>query len=140
MTPYTRDDLEFNGVSIANVEVDKLETYFEHYDFDVSNGVYYSKDEMMASEPLSFIIRQPRINHKPFSIYFDVYSDVEGDAVFKVFLGPKYDSKGYPISLERNWQNFVGLDWFVHKLTKGKNNVERNSSEFFFYKEDCASS
>lgn len=136
LTPYTQDALHYVGVKINDVKVDKLETYFEYYDFDVNNEVYYTKEEMMAPEQPSFTVRQPRINHKPFHVHFDVKSDVEGDAVFKVFLGPKYDSKGYPISLEHNWQNFVELDWFVHKLTKGQNKVERKSSEFFFYKED----
>ncbi|XP_041982501.1 uncharacterized protein LOC121735665 [Aricia agestis] len=137
LTPYTQDMLHYVGVKINSVKVDKLVTFFDYYNFDVSNGLYFTKEEMKSNHQ-SYFVRQPRLNHKPFTVSVDVKSDVEGDAVFKIFLGPKYDSKGYPISLEDNWQNFVELDWFVHKLVKGQNKVERSSTDFFFYKEDSA--
>lgn len=81
-------------------------------------------------------MRQPRLNHKPFTVTVDVKSDVAADAVFKIFMGPKYNGEGYPITLEDNWMNFVELDWFVHKLTAGQNKIERSSTDFLFYKED----
>ncbi|XP_034834337.1 arylphorin subunit beta-like [Maniola hyperantus] len=136
LTPYTQDNLHYVGVKINDVKVEKLSTFFEYYDFDVSNNVFYNQDELKTGKMPYFTVRQPRINHKSFNVEVDVKSDVEGDAVFKFFLGPKYDSKGYPISLEDNWQNFVELDWFVEKLQKGQNKIKRSSNDFFFYKED----
>lgn len=138
LTPYTQDSLHYVGVKINDVKVEKLVTFFEYYDFDVSNNVFYSQNELKSEKMPYFTVRQPRINHKAFNVEVDVKSDVEGDAVFKFFLGPKYDSKGYPISLEDNWMNFVELDWFVEKLTKGQNKIVRSSNDFFFYKEDSA--
>ncbi|XP_023936946.1 arylphorin subunit beta [Bicyclus anynana] len=138
LTPYTQDTLHYVGVKINDVKVDKLITYFEYYDFDVSNNVFYTQEEFKSGNMPTYSVRQPRINHKKFDIEFDVKSDVEGDAVVKVFFGPKYDSKGYPIPLENNWQNFVEFDWFVQKLTKGQNKFKRSSNDFFFYKEDSA--
>ncbi|CAK1555807.1 unnamed protein product [Leptosia nina] len=138
LTPYTQDALHYVGVKINDVKVDKLVTYFDYYDFEVSNGVYFSKEEMKSHNWPYYVVRQPRLNHKPFTVSVDVKSDVEGDAVFKIFLGPKYDGNGYPIELENNWQNFVELDWFVQKLSKGQNKIERHSTDFYYTKEDSA--
>ncbi|CAH0720330.1 unnamed protein product, partial [Brenthis ino] len=136
LTPYNQDLLHYVGVKINDVKVSKLVTYFDYYDFDVSNNVFFTKDELKSGQYPWYVVRQPRLNHKLFTVTVDVKSDVEGDAVLKMFVGPKYDSKGYPISLEDNWQNFVELDWSVQKLVKGQNKIERVSNEFFFYKED----
>ncbi|XP_072945095.1 uncharacterized protein [Epargyreus clarus] len=136
VTPYTQDTLHFVGVKINDVKVEKLVTYFEHYDFDISNGIYYREEQYKSSNFPFFKVRQPRLNHRPFTVTVDVKSDIECEAVFKFFLGPKYDSNGYPISLEENWKYFVELDWFVHKLTPGQNKVDRHSTDFFVYKED----
>ncbi|XP_050665724.1 arylphorin subunit alpha-like isoform X5 [Leptidea sinapis] len=136
LTPYNQENLHYVGVKVNDVKVDKLVTYFDYYDFEVTNNVYYSKEELKSSAFPFFVVRQPRLNHKPFTVTVDVKSDVEGDAVIKIFLGPKYDSKGYPIDLEENWQNFVELDWSVQKLTKGQNKIERRSTEFYYVRED----
>ncbi|CAH2092844.1 unnamed protein product [Euphydryas editha] len=133
---YTQDTLNYVGVKINDVKVDKLVTFFDYYDFDVSNNVYYTQEELKSQQHTSYVVRQPRLNHNLFKVSFDIKSDVEGDSVIKIFMGPKYDYLGYLISLGENWQNFVELDWFVHKLTKGQNTVERASSEFFYFKED----
>lgn len=139
LVPYNQDVLHYVGVKINDVKVDKLVTYFDYYDIDVSNNVFYSKEELKSQQWPHFFVRQPRLNHKPFSVEVDVKSDVEGDAVVKIFLGPKYNGNGFPISLEDNWQNFVELDWSVQKLVKGQNKIVRLSKDFFFYKEDSVS-
>ncbi|CAG4951805.1 unnamed protein product [Colias eurytheme] len=138
LIPYTQDVLHYVGVKINDVKVDKLVTYFDYYDFEVTNAVCLNQEEMKSNKFPFYVVRQPRLNHKPFSVSIDVKSDVEGDAVFKIFLGPKYNSQGYPISLEDNWMNFVELDWFVQKLSKGQNKFERKSSDFYYVREDSA--
>ncbi|XP_075980760.1 larval serum protein 1 gamma [Anticarsia gemmatalis] len=133
--PYTHDDLHFVGVKINDVKVDKLVTYFDYYDVNITNSFLLTKQEF-AQFSESFLIRQPRLNHEPFSLNINVKSDVACDAVFRVFIGPKYDSNGYPINLEKDWMKFYKLDWFVQKLNAGENNVVRKSSEFIFFKDD----
>nr|QRN45222.1 arylphorin 1 [Tineola bisselliella] len=135
LEPYTKEQLYFNGVKVTDVQVEKLETYYEYFDFDATNGLYYSKEES-NNFPYYFKVRQPRLNHKPFNVQIEVKSDVSTDAVFKIFMVPKYDGAGNVITLEHNWMNFYELDWFTHKLTPGKNTIERNSREFFYFKED----
>ncbi|XP_063628133.1 arylphorin subunit alpha-like [Cydia splendana] len=142
LEPYSYSQLHFEGVKINNVKTDKLVTFFESYDFDITNDIFHSVEEFKANKPYDgntydvFSVRQPRLNHKPFTVTVDIKSDDATDAVFKFFLGPKYDSNGYPLNIEENWMNFVELDWFVHKLTPGQNKIERQSRDFSLYKED----
>ncbi|XP_053610976.1 arylphorin-like [Plodia interpunctella] len=138
LEPYDQEVLHYSGVKINDVSVGNLTTFFEYYDFNATNAVFLS-DQEIQQQYSSFIVRQPRLNHEPFSVTIDVKSDVEAEAVFKIFVGPKYDGEGRPLSLEDNWMNFVELDWFTHKLTSGQNKVERKSEEFFFFKEDSVS-
>lgn len=135
LKPYTYEDLHFVGVKINDVKVDELVTYFEYYDFNMTNSLLLSKSSF-EKYPESFVVRQPRLNHKPFTVDINVKSDVASEAVFKIFIGPKYDNYGYPLNLEKDWHKFYELDWFIHKLTPGENKVERKSSEFIFFKED----
>lgn len=133
LAPYTQEDLHFVGVKINDVKLDKLVTYFDLYDFDALNMVIKNNDKEFTQD---FKIRQPRLNHKAFTVTIDVKSDVPTDAAFKIWIGPKYDSNGYPITIEKNWQNFFELDWFTHKLIPGMNKIERSSNDFFWFKED----
>ncbi|XP_075980759.1 uncharacterized protein LOC142979612 [Anticarsia gemmatalis] len=133
--PYTHDDLHFVGVKVSDVKVDKLVTYFDYFDFTATNTMKYTKNEL-KKYPHDFVFRQPRLNHVPFNVDINVKSDVASDAVFKIFIGPKYDSNGYPLNMEHDWNKFYELDWFIHKLTPGENKIVRKSSEFMFFKED----
>lgn len=135
LAPYTQDKLHYVGVKVTDVQVEKLVTFFDFFDYDVTNALYKNLEELKTFTP-RYVVRQPRLDHKPFSVTIDVKSDVETEAIVKVFMGPKYDSNGYPISLEDNWMNFVELDWFKQKLTPGQNKIVRKSDQFFFYKED----
>nr|UAX26438.1 arylphorin [Galleria mellonella] len=138
LEPYSQDVLHYVGVKINDVKVDKLVTYFEYFDWNATNAVYLSEQQLDTVSP-SYIVRQPRLNNKPFTVNIDIKSDVESEVVVKIFLGPKYDGNGLPISLEDNWINFIELDWFTHKLTSGQNKIARKSEEFFFFKDDSVS-
>lgn len=133
LKPYTQEDLHFVGVKINDVKVEKLATYFEMYDFDALNMVINEHDKDIVQD---FKIRQPRLNHKHFSLTINVKSDVATEAAFKVWIGPKHDSNGFPIPIEKNWQNFFELDWFIDELKPGMNKIERNCDDFFWFKED----
>ncbi|XP_047994400.1 arylphorin subunit alpha-like [Leguminivora glycinivorella] len=142
MEPYSYSQLYFHGVKINDVKIDKLVTFFEPYDFVITNDIFHSIEEFKANKPYDgntydvYSVRQPRLNHKPFTVTVDVKSEVSTDAVFKIFLGPKYDSNGYPLNIEDNWVNFIELDWFIHKLTPGQNKIERRSLDFVPHREE----
>ncbi|XP_060804780.1 arylphorin-like [Amyelois transitella] len=135
LEPYTRDNLHYVGVKINDIQVDDLVTYFEYYDFNITNAMYFSS-KGSSDYYHNFIVRQPRLNHKPFTVTFDIKSDVASEVVIKLFMAPKYDGEGRLLTLEENYMNFVELDCFTHKLTNGQNKIQRKSDEFFFYKDD----
>ncbi|XP_063829463.1 arylphorin-like [Ostrinia nubilalis] len=136
--PYSQDNLHYIGVKINHVEISELLTFFDFHPFNATNSIIYSDSELVAPKK-SFVVLQPRLNKQPFTVKINVKSDVNEQATFKIFVGPKYDSKGYPIQFEDNYMNFVQLDWFTHQLTKGENVIERSSEEFFHFKDDSLS-
>ncbi|KAJ0174679.1 hypothetical protein K1T71_009787 [Dendrolimus kikuchii] len=133
--PYSSQNLLFSGVEVTDIEVTKLTTFFEFYDFDASDSIFLSKEEM-KSYPHTFKVRQPRLNHKSFTVNIDVKSDTACDAVVKIFIGPKYNENGFPVSLEKDWMKFYELDWFTQKLNQGQNKITRKSDDFVMFKED----
>ncbi|XP_019895576.2 larval serum protein 2 [Musca domestica] len=143
---YQKKDLEFPGVTLDTVHLpEKLTTFFEYFDSDVSNLVdvatpavegssdaLYTFGRNSVYEGHSFVVkaRQKRVNHQPFEFTLDVTSDKTQKAVVKVFLGPKYDENGHVLNLEDNYQNFFELDHYVVDLVAGVNHLKRSSEEF----------
>ncbi|KOB76640.1 Very-high-density lipoprotein receptor [Operophtera brumata] len=125
---YTREELYFPGVKIDNVLVDKLVTYFDDYLFDITNAVVLTEAELKKTNAdMEIFARKRRLNHEPFKVTLDVYSDKTTDSVVKIFLGPKYDHLNRLIDINANRLNFVELDSFTYKLVTGKNTITRNS-------------
>lgn len=124
---YTKHDLEFPGVRIESINVDRLVTYFEWYYIDLSHAVFY--DYKHETEPFSIRAKQLRLNHKPFTYTINVNSDKAVDAVVRIFIGPKYDVYGREIDINKNRLNFYIIDKFVHHLQSGNNAIIRNSKQ-----------
>lgn len=109
---YTKKELEFNGVRIENVEVDKLVTFCDNKDFLINNVV----DVATMKDGRAFNIKawQDRLNYKPFTYKMSINSDKTAKAVVRIFLGPavegeKYDDYSY---LLQNYKYFFMLDEF----------------------------
>lgn len=125
---YTHEELYFPGVKIDNVMVDKLVTYFDDYLMDITNAVVLTEDEIKkTTSDMTIFARKRRLNHQPFKVTLDVFSDKTADCVVKIFLGPKYDHLNRLIDINQNRLNFVELDSFLYKLVNGKNTIVRNS-------------
>ena len=111
---YTQEQLLFPGVKIESVAIDKLTTFFDHFDSDISNALPV-KSHKEATE-LNVKVRQQRLNHKPFTYHITVNSDKNVKAMVRVFLGPKYDSHGYEIDMTDNWMHFLHIDeWMLDR-------------------------
>lgn len=148
--PYSHSELAFDGVKIENVEVDKLVSYYDKFDADISNAVDVEPfDESVASDLAKFgrvshhhgkdfVIkaRQSRLNHLPFNVKISVKSDKLQKAVVKLFLGPKYDVYGHKIDFHENRKNFFELDHFLATLNPGVNSISRSSNEFVWFVKD----
>ncbi|XP_065358430.1 arylphorin subunit C223-like [Calliphora vicina] len=132
--PYTHEELLFPGVTIKDVKVSELVTYFDLVDFDVTNLM---NDKMTFVEgqfvwDKTLLARQMRLNHKPFDFDFVIESDKAQKVVIRTFLGPKYDEFGRVISLTENRENFMELDSFFYTLKSGVNEFKRSSEDFFW--------
>ncbi|KAF5294361.1 hypothetical protein FQR65_LT10814 [Abscondita terminalis] len=128
---YTRDELNFAGVKVEGIEVDRLVTFFDNFDIDISNVVYVNDDEFQDND-WDIHVRQFRLNHKPFTYKINVTSADVNEAVVRVFIGPKWDEYGRFIEIEDNRLNFVEIDRFTRTLQVGKNLIVRDSEELLF--------
>ncbi|XP_039446838.1 hexamerin-1.1-like [Culex pipiens pallens] len=132
---YTFDELNFKGLEIKNVAFDKLATYFEYYDSDISNIIPmgFSSDKFWD---FSVLARQKRINHKPFSYTMDVMSEFAGKGVVRMFMGPKmYDMQ----QLQHLRKYFFQVDQYLYDFVAGKNTIVRNSRDYYWSVKDRTS-
>lgn len=148
---YTYDEINFEGVKIESVEMDKLVTYFDRFDADITNAVDVEVyDEKTPETDLKkfgkiahyqgedFIIkaRSTRLNTVPFTYKLSVSSEKAVKGVIRAYLGPKYDSYGNVYHVNDNRENFVLLDVFAFEFKAGKNLITRNSDDFSFFVKD----
>nr|CAB55604.1 methionine-rich storage protein [Spodoptera litura] len=127
---YTRDDFDFPGVKIDRFTTDKLVTFMDEYDLDITNALYLDDAEMKKKRPdMLMVARMRRLNHHPFKVTVDVTTDKTVDAVVRIFIGPKYDCLGRLMSVNDKRLDMVEIDTFKYKLETGKNTIVRNSVE-----------
>ncbi|XP_058455615.1 hexamerin-1.1-like [Malaya genurostris] len=149
---YSKEQLNYPGVRIESVEMDKLVTYFDKFDADITNAVdveVFDDGSMTSTEMKKFgkmahyqgedfviYARVPRLNHLPFTFNLNVVSDKAHQAMLLVFIGPKYDQYGNIYGVNENRENFYELDHFLVDLVPGKNLISRNSKEFSWFVKD----
>lgn len=146
LDPYTDNEINFNGVSIDSIGLDRLTTYFDRFDADITNAVdieadkatYKSKKSSKSDNSSGFVVkaRQWRLNHLPFTLSLNITSPTAQKAIVKVFLGPKLDEAGNVIDINENRENFYEIDKYVVQLKSGLNTISRNSNQFAFYSQD----
>ncbi|XP_073843988.1 arylphorin subunit A4-like [Musca autumnalis] len=136
--PYTYNDLYFPGVEIEGVNVTDMVSYFDIYDFDVTNlmndGMTFVDGKFVWDKML--MGRQMRLNHKDFELEYTIKSDKKEKVVVSAFLGPKFDEYDRVLPLEKNRKNFVQIDEFLYELNSGINTIKRNSKDFYWTTDD----
>ncbi|XP_047108540.1 hexamerin-like [Schistocerca piceifrons] len=123
LAPYTHQELAMPGVKVDSVTFDKLVTFFDEFDIDVSNVVGEAYDKSYV------VVRQPRLNHKPFNYHIKVTSDKQVDAIVRVFYGPRFDAYGREYTLEERKNYYVMMDVFPYTLEAGENVIVRSSRQ-----------
>ncbi|XP_058801614.1 arylphorin subunit alpha-like [Phymastichus coffea] len=131
---YTKNELEFPGVKIENVEVDKMVTFFDKKEYLINNAV--AVDSFKEGKSFNIKTWQYSLNYKPFTYKFAVNSDKDTRGVMRIFLGPavegeKYDYYTYLLNY---YQYFFMLDEFQVDLKPGMNTIERHSIDSYFFK------
>ncbi|KAJ6638512.1 Larval serum protein 2 [Pseudolycoriella hygida] len=153
--PSYKKELIFDDVKIQSVEMDKLVTFFDKFDSDITNAVdvelfdkktfafektsdlfKFGKVSHYMGEDFVIKARQWRLNHKPFSFKLNVYSNRAVKSVVRVYMGPKYDEFGRVFDVNANRENFVLLDLFKYDLVFGDNVITRDSNDFTWYVKD----
>lgn len=125
---YNREDFDFPGVKIDRFTTDKLVTFIDEYDLDITNAIFLDDVELKKKHSdMVTVARMRRLNHHPFKVTVDVTSDKTVDAVVRVFIGPKYDCAGRLLSVNDKRLDMVEIDSFLYKLETGKNTIVRNS-------------
>ncbi|CAD7005954.1 unnamed protein product [Ceratitis capitata] len=138
LEPYTHEQLYADGIQVMGAKIDKLVTYFDMVDIDVSNLM----NDKMVFDDGKFIwnnalyARQMRLNHKPFNYEVIVNAEKPQKVVMRTFIGPKFDEYGRIISLNNNRKNFIELDEYVMELTAGENVIKRSSNDFYWTVKD----
>lgn len=144
LLPYRRDELEMDGVKIESLEIDKLITYFDRSDVDITNAIDIERplDENLSKlrqigrisnyrgNDLVIKARQWRLNNVPFKVKLSVSSLKAQPSIVRLYLGPKYDDGGHVIGLNGNRLNYVLLDIFKYDLVAGNNLIMRESRDF----------
>jgi hypothetical protein len=103
--------LEFPGVTIQEVAVDDLVTYFEDFDIDMLNAL----DDTPELEDVEIKARVRRLNHRPFTVSITVNSNREQTTAVRIFLGPKVDWFGQEIPINEKRLYVIEIDKFVAK-------------------------
>ncbi|XP_028169947.1 arylphorin subunit alpha-like [Ostrinia furnacalis] len=128
---YTRNELYFPGVEVLSVDIKKMMTSFDSFEFDVTNSLKTTT----TNTTFQVKVAQPRLNHKPFSIKLNISSLVTKKAFVKIYLGPKM----MPGELASKKHLFVLLDMFELNLKRGANGVTRSSDQMTSFSDDFIS-
>ncbi|XP_042239109.1 hemocyanin A chain-like [Homarus americanus] len=125
LPPYTREELLYSNVEITDVDVTELSTFFEEFEFDLSNAL----DSTENVEEVSVKTHVSRLNHKPFS--FNIHAKAKNDdkVTVRIYIAPKYDENHIAVSLEEGRWREILLDTFWTDVHEGNNVIKRKSSQ-----------
>nr|AGR40405.1 hexamerin 1 precursor [Occasjapyx japonicus] len=154
LEPYTKEDLEFPGVRVGKVQLDRdITTFLEDYEFDLDNAVDYSPVEEMEQASrwqteggyhhhqhqqqekkddltlpkLKAVTK--RLNHHPVTFLIHIDSQEKKDVTVRVFLAPKYDQHHREMTLDKQGWQMVEIDRFTTTVEAGEQVIERKSTE-----------
>lgn len=134
---YNKEDLDFKGVEIKSVEMDKLITYFDLFEADITNAVDVAASELNdGMENFMIKARNRRLNHLPFTVKLNVNSNKAQKSVVQMFVASKYDAYGHVYRMEDNRENFYLMGKWIVDLKEGMNMITRESSTLHPYVKD----
>lgn len=137
LAAYTKEELNFKGVEIKSVEMDKLVTYFDTFDADITNAVDVNAKELKdGMENFMIKARNWRLNHMPFSVKLNIDSNKAQKSVVYMYVATKYDQYGHEYTMEANRENFYLMTKWIVDLKEGQNMLNYESSSFYPYVKD----
>ncbi|KAJ8715014.1 hypothetical protein PYW08_004995 [Mythimna loreyi] len=128
---YSRNELYFPGVEVVNIDVKKMMTAYDYFEFDVTDALKLDD----SKSTFNVKIGQPRLNHKPFTVKLNISSLVAKKGLVKIYLGPKL----MPGELAAKKNLFTLLDVFEINLKIGTNVISRSSDDMKHFASDFMS-
>ncbi|XP_055855263.1 larval serum protein 1 beta chain-like [Episyrphus balteatus] len=137
---YKHEELLLPGVTIKDVKVDKMMTYFDLVDFDITNLMSHNLMNENGSGKMlwdkTLLARQMRLNHKPYTVEMMVNSEQAQKVVIRTFLAPEFDEFGRMIDLMKHRENIMEIDAFTYDLVAGENMIKRSSKDYLWTSKD----
>ncbi|XP_050732772.1 hemocyanin A chain-like isoform X2 [Eriocheir sinensis] len=125
LPPYTVDELKYENVEIHGVDVDELVTFFEDFEFDLSNALDTSDNVADVSVKAHI----PRLNHKDFSYNIRYHADHADKVTVRVYITPKNDENGVRRPIEENRWHSILIDTFWTNVEAGDHVIHRSGSD-----------
>lgn len=129
--PYTKSELYFPGVEVVSVDVKKMLTNLDYFEFDITEALKIGNGDTTFRVKIG----QPRLNHKPFVMKLNISSLVTQKGFVKIYLGPKM----MPGEFAKKKNLFNLLDSFEINLKSGSNIVSRTSDDTKMFSPDFTS-
>ncbi|XP_058457196.1 phenoloxidase 2-like [Malaya genurostris] len=131
LTPYTKRQLEFEGISITRITVQSegapantLHTFWQQSDVDLSRGMdFVPRGNVFA--------RFTHLQHAPFIYNMQIENDSDAQRIgfVRIFMAPRNDERGQPMPFRDQRLFMVEMDKFLVALRPGPNRIRRRSHE-----------
>ncbi|XP_012266497.2 phenoloxidase 1 [Athalia rosae] len=128
---YSQQQLVYPGVTVTDCQLvtpnqptNVLSTFWQQSDVDLSRGLDFTPRGAVLA-------RFTHLNHSPFT-YRIAVNNANNSAVMgtcRIFLGPKLDERGLPITMRDQKDLMIELDRFTVTLRPGNNTIQRRSDE-----------
>ncbi|XP_073819928.1 phenoloxidase 2-like [Musca autumnalis] len=133
LPPYDQSHLAYRGITINNVEAkinsrtaapNVLLTYWQKSNVDLAAGLDFGPNG-------SVFATFTHLQHAPFEYVVNVTNSnaTPKKGTCRIFLCPKTDERGTPLSLEDQRLLAIEMDKFTVNLTPGRNTIRRRSDE-----------
>jgi hypothetical protein len=112
---YKREDMDFPGVRIDYVKIDKLVTFLDVFESRLNHPrvLRFNENQQELLWPI-VKAQQLRLNHKPFVYQIGISSEIATKGIIRIFLGPRYDVQGNELEFAESFNDFYELDrWLV---------------------------
>ncbi|BES90425.1 Phenoloxidase subunit 2 [Nesidiocoris tenuis] len=128
---YTAEQLTFPGINVAKIEVstqgrpaNQMHTFWQQSIIDMQRGLdFYPRGAVLA--------KFTHLQHMPYNLKITVEnsSGAPKTGTARIFLGPKFDERGFRWNFGDHRVMFIELDKFLVTLKNGTSVIERKSTQ-----------
>ncbi|XP_030032401.1 phenoloxidase subunit 1 isoform X2 [Manduca sexta] len=127
LTPYSNERLDFPGVRVSSVGIEgarpnTLRTLWQQSTVELGRGLDFTPRG-------SVLARFTHLQHDEFQYVIEVNNTTGGNLMgtVRIFMAPKVDDNGQPMSFNKQRRLMIELDKFSQALRPGTNTIRRRS-------------